>query len=225
MLPNVIAVEETAIFERACEFRSFGLARTRAIARFNFLAQRGRRASLPQSRTDPVGYADDIRAGILARLRARKLSAPGGIVSVDPYDIQSRPAMQIICKYPHGGGYSFWGMLFIHFRGQYCLVEAACKEGSPAGTREAALKPQLVREGKVRVRKAPFYKRPFSREATEYLDGWFRDPYDSSYRGAILCSVTDNEGFDSQFPLSRLRSILKSVRSTLRSADAPPSIR
>jgi len=125
-------------------------------------------------------------------------------------------------------GTAFRGMLFIHFRGQYCLVEAACKEGSPAGTREAALKPQLVREGKVRVRKAPFYKRPFSREATEYLDGWFRDPYDSSYRGAILCSVTDNEGFDSQFPdhpLSRLRSILKSVRSTLRSADAPPSIR
>ena len=70
-----------------------------------------------------------------------------------------------------------------------------------------------------------YSKRGHFSEATEYLDGWFRDPYDSSYRGAILCSVTDNEGFDSQFPLSRLRSILKSVRSTLRSADAPPSIR
>jgi hypothetical protein len=158
--------------------------------------------------------------------RARELAAPGGLVTVDPYEIHSRPAMQIIYKRTHGSGYAYTGMLFIHFEGQCCLVVAACKEGSTTGIREAVLTPQLLREDRIRIRKYPFYKKPFMHGASGYLEGWFRDPYDRSYRGVTLCSVADNEEFDAQFPdhpLSRVRCILKGVRKTIRLADAPPA--
>jgi hypothetical protein len=97
-------------------------------------------------------------------------------------------------------------------------------ERSISGVREAALTPQFLQDGKIRIRTCPFYKRMFKPGQRGYMEGWFQDPYDPSYRGVILCSAADNEAYDSQFPhhpLSRVRSILTIVRRTIRFADAP----
>lgn len=230
MLPNAIAAEESAILDELVNFDLSGWhEHERSRVSISWHNQADERLSLS---LQPIRWGTWM---IFEREYwldfARKMSAPGGIVSVDPYNIQSRPAMQIIYKRTQGMGYAYTGMLFIHFQGQYCVVMVACREGSFTGIREAVLQPQLMDEGKIRIRIYPFYKRLyerlFKRGATGYVEGWFRDPYDPSYRGVILCCVSDNEEFDSQFPdhpLSRVRSILKSVRDTLRFADAPPSI-
>jgi hypothetical protein len=78
---------------------------------------------------------------------------------------------------------------------------------------------RLLEEGKLQVREYRWYQKLFSRQrASGYLEGWFYDPYDPSYSGVVLHSVSDNEEFDPEFPnhpLTRLRSHLKRIRESL----------
>lgn len=151
---------------------------------------------------------------------ARSMARPGGIVSVDAYNISSHPAIQIIYKRIHETGYMYTGMLIFGLAEYWCQVTVVCLEHGTIGLREAVLTVKLLKEGKIRIRKHPFYLRPFKR-SSGYLEGWFQDPYNPKYRGGSLRSITDNEEYDTQFPdhpLSQVRSTLKTVRDSLRVA-------
>ena len=151
---------------------------------------------------------------------ARQMAKPGGIVSVDSYTVDSRPAIQIIYKRTRDMGYMYTGILIVEYREHWCQVTAVCVEHGTTGIREAVLTTRLLPEGKIKIRRHPFYLKPFKR-TTGYLQGWFQDPYDPRYKGIILRSITDNEEYDAEFshhPLSRLRSIMKTVRNSLRFA-------
>lgn len=149
---------------------------------------------------------------------AREMAKPGGIVSVDPRVVASRPAIEIIYKRIEATGYRYTGMLVVEFNGHWCQVTGVFGEKGMTGVREAVLTPGLLEGGQIKIRKYPFYRRIFTR-ACGYLEGWFVDPYDPKYGGVVLRSVADREEYDEQFPdhpLTRLRSTLKTVRETLR---------
>jgi hypothetical protein len=153
---------------------------------------------------------------------ARNMAKPGGIVSVDSHTVGSRPAIQIVYKRMYGLGYMFTGILIVEFRQHWCQFTAVSGERGTTGIREALVTDTLLGTGQIRVRKYPFYLRPFKR-SSGYVEGWFRDPYDAKYRGITLRSVSDDEEYDAQFPdhpLSRLRCTLASVRDSLRFAQA-----
>ena len=116
----------------------------------------------------------------------------------------------------------FTGILIVEFRQHRCQFTAVSGEQGTTGIREALVTDTLLGTGQIRVRKYPFYLRPFKR-SSGYVEGWFRDPYDVKYRGITLRSVSDDEEYDAQFPdhpLSRLRCTLASVRDSLRFAQA-----
>jgi hypothetical protein len=149
---------------------------------------------------------------------ARHMARPGGIVSVDPYTVGSHPAIQIVYKREQGSGYRYTGILVIKFGEYWCQVTVVCGEKGMTGIREAVLTPRLLEDGRIKIRKHPFYLRLFKR-SSGYLEGWFADPYDPRYRGINLRSIADNEEYDDEFPnhpLSRLRSTLKTVRDSLQ---------
>lgn len=149
---------------------------------------------------------------------ARRMAEPGGIVSVDPHVVGGKPAIQIIYKRQYGSGYMYTGIIRVEVKENYYQITVVTGEKGTPGIREAVLTPTLLQDGTIQIRKHPFYIRPF-RKTSGFLEGWFQDPYDPGYPGNVLCSVTDSEVYDEQFPdhpLSRLRSTLKTVRDSLR---------
>jgi hypothetical protein len=155
---------------------------------------------------------------------ARAFAAPGGLVSLDPRTIRSLPAMEFIYKRKQGNGFGYTGMLIIEWEGVYCYIVTSWREGSPTGLREAVLSVKLLDEGRIRFPKPTFFQRLLKTPLP--LEGFFYDPYDRSYRGAILRSVCDEEEYDAQFPehpLSLVRSHLRTVRETIRFLEVAPS--
>ncbi len=149
---------------------------------------------------------------------ARQMARPGGIVSVDSCRAAAHPAIEIIYKREEGLGYRYTGIVVVDFRTYWCQVTVVCGEGGTTGIREAVLTARLLDEGAIKIRKHPFYVRPFKR-SSGYIEGWFTDPYDPKYKGKVLCSVSDNAKYDEEFPvhpLSRLRSTLKMVHESLQ---------
>jgi hypothetical protein len=147
---------------------------------------------------------------------ARRFAAPGGLISLDPRTIQSLPAMELIYKREHGSGFGYTGIVIIEWEGRYCYIVVSWKEGSPTGVREAVLSVKLLDEGRIRLSKPSFFQRLLKTPLP--LDGFFRDPYDPSYRGVILRNVCDDEEYDAQFPthpLSLLRVDLRTVREVI----------
>jgi hypothetical protein len=161
----------------------------------------------------------------------RALAEPGGIISLDPFTVQSKPSMQFIYKRRRGAGHVYTGSLVVHFsdRERYVFF-VVCGEGNFTGVREAIVTARLLQEGKLKPRIYRWYQKLFSRHrASGYLEGWFCDPYDPDYDGTVLCSASDSEEFDPEFPhhpLTRLRSHLKRIRESLLllggSQDAAP---
>lgn len=152
---------------------------------------------------------------------ARQMAIPGGIVSVDPRVAASRPAIEIIYKRTEGTGYRYTGILVVEFSGSWCQITGVFGERGDTGVREAILTASLLEGGQIKIRKHPFYRRVFTR-STGYVEGWFTDPYDPTYRGVVLRSLADDEEYDEQFPdhpLARLRFTLKTVCDSLQFLD------
>ena len=150
---------------------------------------------------------------------ARSIAKPGGIVSVDSCAVQTSPAIQIIYKRQEDAGYMYSGWLVVRLGEEMYFVIASCHEGPSSGMREAVLTAELIGQKKVVIRKYPFYERWLNPGKAAYLKGWFADPYRPNYRGAILCSLADDQHYDSRFPdhpLTRLRAILQHVRDTMQ---------
>lgn len=150
----------------------------------------------------------------------REMAKPGGIVSLEVFTIQSKPAVQFIYKRRHGLGYMYSGSLIVQSSDCNCYTFAVvCAEGSFTGVREAVITARLLQEGNLQIRMYRWYQKLFSRErASGYLEGWFYDPYDPGYSGIVLHSASDSEQFDPEFPnhpLTRLRSHLKRIRESL----------
>ena len=148
---------------------------------------------------------------------AREMAKPGGIVSVDSCRAADHPAIQIIYKREEGLGYRYTGIVRVDLGEYWCQATVVCGERGTTGIREAVLSTRLLEEGAIKIRKHPFFIRPFKR-SSGHLEGWFTDPYDPKYKGKVLRSITDDEKYDEELPdhpLSRLRSTLKTVRESL----------
>lgn len=141
------------------------------------------------------------------RTSCRKIaeSNGGAIVSVDAVSVAQRPATQLIYKREDLPAYSYTGMLYLQLDDLGYVIAIAAEEQGTTGVREAVVTASLFEEGKLTLE--------------TYESGWFRDPYDSGYRGPILRSLSDDESYDPSFPdhpLSKIRRTLADLRTSIR---------
>jgi hypothetical protein len=63
---------------------------------------------------------------------------------------------------------------------------------------------------------------PTTRTEVQEVEGWTQDPYDPTFRAPLMRNLSDDVQYDAQFPdhpLSRLRSVLRHLASTVSIAD------
>src|SRR3954469_2716238 len=104
-----------------------------------------------------------------------------------------------------------WRHHFAVQRLQLC-GKAQCAEHGTTGMREAIIFDAMLASGQIKPE-------DFARaEKTGTVPGWTQDPYDSTIKWSVLRNLSEDEQYDAQFPnhpLSRIRSLLHSVQSSL----------
>jgi hypothetical protein len=115
-------------------------------------------------------------------------------------------------------------MLIFPFKSVHYIITIASGERGVTGIRDAIVTAQLLEEGKLEIEE---FEEPGSSGEIGRIKGWFQDPYDSDYQGHILCSSSDDEKYDAQFPdhpLSKIRRYLMQIEETMRSEEPIASI-
>ena len=130
----------------------------------------------------------------------------GAIVSVDRVDIAGLPALKVILKLPQDpSGMTYVGSFTFPFENVSYVIRVICQELGTTGMRDAVVAQQAggMKEDGI----AP---------------DWFQDPYDPSFKAAVLRNKSDDEEWDSVFPehpLSRVRASLDSIAANCRIAS------
>lgn len=143
------------------------------------------------------------------RREGRSIAAErnGGIVSGDAVVAHGVPLFQLIYKRPDGNGFMYSAMLFM----SQFVISLGAREPGVTGTREAAVTLELFQKGQLAIERDPS-------GATGKIRGWFADPYDPSYAGIVLRSISDDEIYDAahpDHPLTRIRRTLTIIKDSL----------
>jgi hypothetical protein len=92
---------------------------------------------------------------------------------------------------------------------RYFVIVIASVEGGVTGVRDALVTAKLGEQGRLD---------PTKTDAAGRLQGWFRDPYDSSFDSTAINSVADGEEYDSlvpSHPLSKVRRMICKIRDSM----------
>ena len=76
-------------------------------------------------------------------------------------------------------------------------IQVFCDEVGMTGMRDSVVIQKLINEGTVKM---------------PNMDGWFKDPYDNSFKKGLLMNLSEKPEYDAMFPnhpLSILRNIIK----------------
>ena len=145
-----------------------------------------------------------------------------GLIEAETPQIDGCVSVRAIFKSPQRPtGMTYVGSLTLPFRDFSYVVKVQCAEQGTTGIREAVVLDAMLRSGQVKVSGASDGK----------IRGWMRDPYDPTVDAPLMPNLAEDEQYDGQFPnhpLSRVRSVLRQVQSSLRLApevkNAPPFI-
>ena len=135
----------------------------------------------------------------------------GGIVSVETVRVGNILSAKVINKYERLPAYAYDGTLAIPLKNAHCTITMRSIESGVTGRRDALVTAHLAERGELEIEKAEKADQPGS------IKGWFQDPYDASYQGRTLYSMSDDERLDALFldhPLSRIRSRLTQIQNT-----------
>lgn len=150
--------------------------------------------------------------GVRSACRRAAAEGGGGIVSVTFERAGAIPIAKAVRKFPDGMGHRYEGTVLIRFREAQYSVTLQASEGRATGAREAMALALLVPLGEIKI---PVVKAP---AVSAPLEGWMRDPYDESYDGTAVHTLSDDERLDDllpDHPLSRVRRWLDSIQQTL----------
>lgn len=136
------------------------------------------------------------------RRRCRNLAQDrnGGLIEAQKVTSSLGPTAILIYKRLQMPAYIYTGMLLVSLE-QFSLVwTIVAGEHGTTGLREAIVTATLMEEGKLTLE--------------EYKRSWAQDPYDPAYSGvdrSVLRFVSDDKGYDEQFPthpLTKVRHVL-----------------
>ena len=157
--------------------------------------------------------------GAIRYAREFAVDLGGSLVSADLVVMDSHPAVEIISKKEEGLGYVYEGAIFCSLDARDIMVFAIFNECDITGVREAAVSAQLWETGELEIKPL---REAENQGEPQAIKGWFFDPYDPSFRGPVLNSLSDDIKYDEMFPehpLSLLRATLANVRETIVIAD------
>lgn len=134
----------------------------------------------------------------------------GGLIEVDLVQLKSYPTIKTIFKVPQKPtGMTYLAGLTIPFKKYSYVVKIQAAEVGTTGMRETLITDKLFKEGKINLGENSF-------------DGWFSDPYDSSYDKGIRMNLSEDIVYDTMFPdhpLSQARMLLTQIESEIVFAE------
>ena len=151
------------------------------------------------------------RDSLRAFYREEAIRHGGGIVCAEIVQAGGIRSVKVINKYERSM-YAYDGTLIIPFKNAQYTVTIHSFERSTTGEREALVTSQLVERGELEIESGAAPGEPGR------IKGWFQDPYDPSYQGRAIYSMSDDDRVDALFPnhpLSKIRKCLGQIRATL----------
>lgn len=129
------------------------------------------------------------------------------IIEVETLMIGGCHAIRTIIKAPQRPtGMTYLGSITLPFRDFSFVLKVQCAEQGATGFREAVVLDQLISSGEVTV------------SSDGKIQGWMKDPYDSSIEAPLMRNQSEACEYDNQFPdhpLSRARNVLNHIEKTL----------
>jgi tetratricopeptide (TPR) repeat protein len=135
----------------------------------------------------------------------------GGIVCAEIVQAGGIRSVKVINKYERSM-YAYDGTLIIPFKNAQYTVTIHSFERGVTGERDALVTSQLVERGELEI------ESPAAPGEPGRIKGWFQDPYDPSYQGRAIYSMSDDDRLDALFPdhpLSKIRKCLGRIQATL----------
>jgi len=147
--------------------------------------------------------------------RREAAKSDGAIITVEVAPIAGIASIKVINKFERLPAYAYEGTLVLPFRNFYYTIIVHSIERGTTGVRDAVVSAHLAERGELEIE---LFEKSDASDATGRIKGWFYDPYDSSYQGRTLHSMSDDERFDALFPhhpLSKIRGFLNAIERTL----------
>ncbi len=174
--------------------------------------------NLPPDIPVPLERMDDIRSFY----RSIYVKNGLGLVECESAVVDGCAALRNIFKIPQKPhGMNYIGSITVPFRDFSFVVQSLCFEQGVTGVRDSIIFGEMLAEGQVKLGETVNDQTP--------LEGWWRDPYDASLQTPPLRNLSEDAKYNAQFPehpLSRLRSTLQRLETSLRLAldvkSAPP---
>ena len=135
-------------------------------------------------------------------------SCGGGLIEVRSFGCGIGQADCFVYKQLQLPAYIYIGMLIIRAQAKILTWTVLAGERGVTGMREAAVTASLLNEGKLTF--------------TSYRDSWAKDPYEPTYRGvdqSVRRFMSDDEGYDQQFPqhpLSKVRRVIAELPRSVK---------
>jgi tetratricopeptide (TPR) repeat protein len=152
------------------------------------------------------------RGSLRAFYREEAIRHGGGIVCAEIVQAGGIRSVIVINKYERRPAYAYDGSLIIPFENSQYTVTIHSIERGRTGERDALVTCQLVERGELEI------ESPAAPGEPGRIKGWFQDPYDPSYQGRAIYSMSDDDRLDTLFPnhpLSKIRKCLGRIQATL----------
>jgi tetratricopeptide (TPR) repeat protein len=133
-------------------------------------------------------------------------------VSAETVHVAGVRSVRVINKYERRPAYAYDGTLTIPLKDAHYTITMHSIERGITGARDALVTAHLAGRGELEIEKVE------EADGGKPIRGWFQDPYDPSYPGRALYSMSDDERLDALFPhhpLSKIRAFLTQVQNTL----------
>ena len=141
-----------------------------------------------------------------------------GLIELNVILLDGVPAFRQIIKIPQTPtGITYLGGYTIPRRDFSFALRIQCQEYGTTGIREAFVMARLLETGQLSLSQVKA-----DGAASMNETNWASDPYDPSFKGAILRNLAEDEQYDALFPdhpLSRLRHYINQLEPTIRIAD------
>jgi hypothetical protein len=178
--------------------------------------------TLPPDIEAAIESIDDVRMFY----RSSAMAAGFGVIEIETPSIDRCIGVRTILKCPQQPhGMTYLGSITLPFRDFSFVVKAQCEEHGVTGVREAVVFDEMLASGKIRTEDVARAKK------SGKVPGWMQDPYDATIKWSIQRNLAEDEQYDVRFPehpLSRVRTILRGVQSSLHFApevvNAPPFV-
>lgn len=127
------------------------------------------------------------------------LSDSQGLIEVKSGNTQSQKSYiySIVKSKQNPSGMQYNLTMHINMNEYSFNVQVFCDEVGMTGMRDSVVIQKLINEGTVKM---------------PNMDGWFKDPYDNSFKKGLLMNLSEKPEYDAMFPnhpLSILRNIIK----------------